>query len=280
MNTYTNKPNSKIKFKLVSFENKEQWKTWRDAGLTPEDTTALMGENPWESPEDLLVRKTQEAETQKPVTEAMLKAREHRPLALQAYKTENPQYEPTPLNIQSISSPWLIAHVDLFDLKRAHIVEVRCGETAYEKALNKSFPPKPYWAEAQHILALTGLKFITMYFHNGNPEKKPFSIKIWRKDEYVSRLLIETKDFINKVSELKTKKLENLPTQPKEMDSIAEEFLKAKNALEAEKQMARKVYEAVIGKSHKVDKSTYQRYVPSHFDRQGRLTALGQSLLF
>jgi putative phage-type endonuclease len=268
---------SKIKFKLVSFENKDQWKLWRDGGLTPEDTSALMGENPWETPEDLLARKTQESNPEKPATEAMLRAKEHRPVALEAYKAENPQYELTPLNIQNITNPWLIAHVDLFDLKNAHIVEVRCGENAYQKALDKAFPPKPYWAEAQHILALTGLKFITMYFHNGNPDKKPFSIKIWRKEEYISRMLQEAKAFMEKLSEIRSshqKSVENHSQQ------ITEEFLKAKVALEQEKALARKVYEAVIGKAPKVDKQTYQRYVPSHFDNKGRLTPLGQSLLF
>lgn len=289
MNIYQNTSNSKIKFKLVSFENKDQWKNWRDGGLTPEDTSALMGENLWQSPQDLLEKKLVQNKTDKPVTEAMLKAKEHRPLAIKAYKAEHPNYNLTPLNLQNIAQPWLIAHVDLFDIKNAHIVEVRCGQTAYDRALNKSFPPKPYWAEAQHILALTGLKFITMYFHTENPDKKPFSVKIWRKDEYIGRMLSEAETFINKVSNLNL----NLNLRSSQEyngnthyntannpDNIAEEFLKAKEALENEKQMARKVYEAVIGKSLKVDKLTYQKYVPSHFDKKGRLTALGQSLLF
>jgi putative phage-type endonuclease len=265
--------NNKMKFKLVSFENKEQWKNWRDSGLTPEDTSALMGENPWESHEDLLKRKTQESPTEKTVTEAMNKAKEHRPLALEAYKNEYTQYELSPHNIQSVTNPWLIAHVDLFDLKKAHLVEVRCGEGAYNKAVDKPFPPKPYWAEAQHILALTGLKFITMYFHNGNPDKLPFTVKIWRKEEYISRMLTEAKNFMNKIHEIRNRE------QYEKLSPIEVETLKAKEALENEKQMARKVYEAVIGKSSKVDKQTYQKYVPSHFDNKGKLTPLGQSLL-
>jgi putative phage-type endonuclease len=273
-----NTNNSKIKFKLVSFENKEQWKTWRDKGLTPEDTSALMGENPWESPEDLLIRKTQKnpEDGNKPVTQAMLKAKEHRPLALEAYRKEHPQYELSPLNIQNIANPWLIAHADLFDMKNAHIVEVRCGENAYEKALNKSFPPKPYWDEAQHILALTGLKFITLYFHNGNPDKLPFTIKVWRKDEYITRMIKESKDFMSKVSQVLNAHSDAAENKP---NNLTEELVKAQRALEYEKLLARKVYEAVIGKAAKVDKDTYQKYVPSHFDKKGRLTPLGQSLL-
>lgn len=257
---------SKMKFKLVNLENKEQWKAWKNLGLTPEDTSALMGENPWESTEDLLKRKIQGFEgnqEEKPLTQAMLKGKEHRPLALEDYRKENPQYELSSVNIQNIANPWLLAHVDLFDLKSAHLVEVRCGEGAYDRTVNKSFPPKPYWAEAQHILAITGLKFITMYFHNGNPEKKPFSLKIWRKDEYISRMINEAKSF-----------MEKLQAHQRELEA-----LKAKKAFEEEKEMARKVYQAVIGNSPKVDKLTYQKYVPSHFDKKGRLTPLGQSLL-
>lgn len=269
-NTVSSIKTTSSKYKLISFNNKEEWRAWCDQNITPEDSAALMGENPWESPEDLLTRKTSVVSSQKPITEAMIKGKEHRPLALEAYKQENPSFKLSSANIQSTSMPCLIAHVDLFDTRASHIVEVRCGDAAYDKAVGKAFPPKPYWAEAQHILAITGLKYITLYFHNANEEKKPFSIKVWRKDEYISRLGNECKTFITQMTEIK---------KIKEIEKQSHEIQKAKEALEMEKEMARKVYSAVIGKSPKVDKETFQRYVPSHFDRKGRLTPLGQSLL-
>jgi len=262
--------NNKIQYKLISFENKDQWMAWRQAGLTPEDTSAIMGENPWESYQDVLQRKIGQTPAEKPVTEAMIRGKEHRPLALQAYKDQAPEFDLYPANVENIANPWLIAHVDLLDVKKLHIAEVRCGQTAYDKALNKSFPPKPYWAEAQHILALTGLKYITLYFHTENAEKQPFSIKVWRKEEYISRMVNEAKTFITQVKEI---------NRIKKIEQQNLELAKAKEALEQEKTMARNVYAAVIGKSPKVDKETYQKYVPSHFDRKGRLTPLGQSLL-
>jgi putative phage-type endonuclease len=257
-------------FRLRTFDNKEAWTSWCHNGLTPEDTAVIMGENPWGSVEELLARKTGAIAPEKEVTQAMLKGREHRPKATQAYQKEHPECNLTTANLESTSLPWLRSNVDLFDIKTLHIAEVRCGESAYEKAKDKSFPPKPYWAEAQHILAVTGLKYLQIYFHTPTEEKPPITIKVWRKEEYISRMIQESKKFMESIQSGKSLLEAKLRT---------EQVKKAKEALEEERNLARSVYEAIVGKAPKVDKDTYQKYVPTHFDRRGRLTPLGESLL-
>jgi len=265
-------------FKTIDFANKENWLQWCQEGLTAEETSIIMGENPWENKETLFKRKTGELSQEKPETSAMVIGKEVRPLAIQAYKNINPELELRPQNIQNLDVWWLRAHIDLMSKFPLHITEIRCGEGSYEKAKNSLYPPKPYWAEAQHILAATGLKYLNLFFYHPNTntmeDKAPIQLTVWRKEEYISRMLRECNLFMEQVIQRKLILKEDLLEHRQENEQN-----KAQKALEEEKEMARTVYRAVLGQAPKVDLSIYQKFVPSHFSKKGKLTPLGKSLL-
>jgi putative phage-type endonuclease len=262
------------KFKSMEFPNKENWQKWCQEGLCAEETAIIMGENPWENKETLFKRKTGELSCEKPETSAMVLGKEIRPLAIEAYKTLNEGLDLKPKNIQNLDIWWLRAHVDLMSSFPLHIAEIRCGEGSYEKAKNSLYPPKPYWAEAQHILATTGLKCINLFFYHPNTntleDKTPLVMTVWRKEEYISRMLREANLFMESVIQ-KRMMIEN--------EIKLNGHAQAELALLKEKELARNVYQAVLGQAPKVDKSIYQKFVPSHFNKKGRLTPLGKSLL-
>lgn len=267
-------------FKTVEFSTKESWQNWCQEGLSAQETAIIMGENPWESKETLFKRKTGELSQEIPETSAMTLGREIRPKAIEAYKSLHEGVDLRPQNIQNLNIWWLRAHVDLMSKFPLHIAEIRCGEGSYEKAKNSLYPPKPYWAEAQHILATTGLKYLNLFFYNPNSEtqdvKPPLQMTVWRKEEYISRMLRESNIFMEAVIQKKLLIKEQLEELTAHNQSLA---LEAKRSLEEEKELARSVYRAVLGQAPKVDISIYQKFVPSHFNRKGKLTPLGKSLL-
>jgi hypothetical protein len=267
-------------FKTMEFSDKENWLKWCQEGLTPEESAIVMGENPWEGKETLFKRKTGELCQEKPETSAMVLGKEIRPLAIEAYRTINEGLELHGQNIQNLDIWWLRSHVDLMSRFPLHIAEIRCGEGSYEKAKNSLYPPKPYWAEAQHILATTGLKYLNLFFYHPNTNtlegKEPIQMTVWRKEEYISRMLRECNIFMEQVLQKRRTIKEDLLVSK---ESKIQEAEKAKEALEEERDLARSVYQAILGQAPKVDKETYQKFVPSHFTKKGNLTPLGKSLL-
>jgi putative phage-type endonuclease len=270
--------NSKLhSFSIVRFADKPSWENWRRTGLTAEDTAILMGENPWHDKKELLERKCGILPPQQEPNQAMIQAKAHRPVALETYRQEHPDLRGiAPANLENNVRPWLRAHVDLFHARTLHIAEVRCGQRAWAAAKDSPFPGKPYWAEAQHILAVTGLKFLHIYHHTGEPNQAPITLKVWRKDEYVSRMIGEAEKFLREIEETKaTMDIGVLGST----DRKAQEVLAAQEAFAAQRKEALAVYQALLGKAPRVDKETYRRYVPTHFTRSGKMTDLGKSLL-
>jgi len=203
-------------FELKHFENKEDWRLWTHNGITAEDAAIIMDENPWETREELLVRKANVAPAEKPVTEAMERGRNERPKALELYKALSHLPELAPANIANVSRPWQICHVDGLDFATWHLAEIRCGEAAYQRAKGKTLPPRPYWAECQHILATTGLRLIHLYFHTTLSGEQPITMKVWRSDKYIQKLIEAEKEFLNEMFALRANQTEILTPQ-KEM---------------------------------------------------------------
>jgi len=173
--------------------------------------------------------------------------------------------------------------VDLFHARTLHIAEVRCGLRAWTEAKESPFPGKPYWAEAQHILAVTGLKFLHIYHHTGEPNQSPITLKVWRKDEYISRMVGEAEKFMLEIKEAKENMALSSFPQPIQTQTQTQAQAQAQAqstlALSQKREEALSVYQAILGKAPRVTKDTYRRYVPTYFTRSGKMTELGKSLL-
>lgn len=231
------------------FSQRNEWLTWTKTGIMAEDAPTILGENPWKTPAQLLLEKTQGEET--PKTEAMQKAVIHRPQILAAYQKSSGE-DLQKANIQSKERPWQRAGLDGLSKNRWHIVEIKSGEYAYQKALEVHRVPGFYYAEGQHILAITGLPYMTFHFHTGDNEKRPLTFALRRNPKYIETLIEKETAFFQL---LKTQKF-NPP-----------------------KSLVQQVQNAILKIGPKVDFPTYQCVVPSFLTATGELTVEGKAIV-
>ena len=247
------------------------WEVWRHENIDAEDSAKICGENPWETAEELLARKSEPmpGPGRKPENAAMVRGRALRPLALAAYRALCGGGKGLkPRNLRRADIPWMIAHPDLFDPKTLKIAEVHCGRAALEKAVATGRLPKPYWAEAQHTLAVAGLKFLEVYLHNADADadadadaendadkiKTGKVFKVWAEREYQAKML-----------------------------SMEAKFREELLALKGQKTTFRPVMEAVMaaiaGQGPRVDYRQYRSVVPAYVLPDGGPTDTGKRIL-
>jgi putative phage-type endonuclease len=231
------------------FSSTENWRKWTKDGIVAEDAPIIMGESPWNNWDDLLKEKT--SEHPRKTTPSMEKALLARPLILKKYK-EASQEDLQPANIQSKERPWQRACLDAISKNRWHIVEFKAGEFAYQKATEVGRVPSFYYAEAQHILSITGLQYINFHFHTGEEETQPLNLPVRRNNKYIEALIEKEKEF---VQALQNKKLN------------------------PSRQTLKTVLAAITHTGPKVDYQTYQIIIPKFADKTGKLTPEGELLL-
>jgi putative phage-type endonuclease len=243
-------------FKIKKFEDKESWNRWIESGITPSDAAAIMGENPWEDQKSVLNKKLHG--TKKEVTPTMSLAREFKPNAILEYQNILGGEPLSKVNIASIERPWQIAHIDGLRFNPIHLVEVRCGQSAYKEASENKRIPKPYWAEAQHIMSITNFKEMFMYFSH-------------KTGAGVTLKVLRSLSFIEKMNQTEEEFLDIL--------AVEERKLAAQREKESIKVLALATWDAVLKKAPKVEKDIYNQFVPTYITKRGKLTPLGESLL-
>jgi putative phage-type endonuclease len=70
-----------------------------------------------------------------------------------------------PKCIQSMKMPWLRASLDGMSDDGKHVVEIKCGERVYHATKHDGEPPRYYYGQLQHILAITNLNLIIQNPH-------------------------------------------------------------------------------------------------------------------
>jgi putative phage-type endonuclease len=161
------------------------WLEWRSAGIGASDAPAVMDENPWKTRAELLQQKCGWA----PPTEvnyAMSRGSALEPEARQAYISRTGKWL-QPACLQSTSYDWLRASVDGITSTLDAVVEIKCGRSAYRSTSDSGRVPDYYYAQLQHILAVTGLPSIDFWCYlPGLPE---LLVPVERNDLYIARLL-------------------------------------------------------------------------------------------
>jgi len=93
----------------------------------------------------------------------------------------------TPVCIQSKIYPWLRASLDGLSYDESRVVEIKCGEGVYRKTYYSRRVPSYYYAQLQHILAITGLPSIDFWcFLPNNPY---IHLVVERDNKYIGLLL-------------------------------------------------------------------------------------------
>jgi len=236
-------------YTFQSFPTRQRWVEWVSSGIMPEDAPIIMEESPWKTPQTLLKEKLAPAYKEK--TQKMMEAVLLRPKIFQEYCKISGEIL-TRANIQSKTHPWQRASLDGISQNNWHIVQIKSGKYAWQKAQELGRTPAFYYGEGQHILAVTGLQYLTFHFHTGKKEEKPLSFYLRRNNQYIQTLITKEEEFHR-----------HLLTQ----------------RLNPNKEILEKVQNAILKKGPKVDYQTYQRIVPTYLTPSGMPTDKGKTLL-
>jgi len=172
----------------------EEWLEWRYSGIGASEASTVMGDNRFQSPSELLYQKRNKINTQP--NEKMRLGKSLEPYARDLYIEETGMLV-GPLCLQSKEYSWLIASMDGITDDYDHIVEIKCGKSAYWQA-NKAKVPSYYYGQLQHQLMITGLDSIDYWCYW--PGYKGILQTVNRDEPYIGRLLRAEMEFMEKLN--------------------------------------------------------------------------------
>lgn len=172
-----------------------EWLEWRHKGIGASDAPTIMGENPFESVEELLREKRGpvRASTE---SEAMARGKRLEPEARKRYIART-GIDVRPACIQSTRYDWLRASLDGLSTSHDAVVEIKCGDSVYRKVSASRSVPDYYYGQTQHILAVTGFDSLDFWcYWPGCPE---LLVRVQRDDAYIERLLNRELEFWDRI---------------------------------------------------------------------------------
>ena len=185
-------------FKIVALDQgSDAWLDWRRGGIGGSDAPAIMGENPWKSPDDVLREKLGLASGEGD-SAAMARGVALEPAARRRY-AEFVGMDIRPRCLQSVEHDWLIASVDGLSADAGRVVEIKCGESVYRRTALRRRPPSYYYGQLQHILAVTGLGGIDFWCYL--PSRPEVHVRVARDEGYIRRLVETEREFWSVVQE-------------------------------------------------------------------------------
>ena len=173
----------------------DKWARWRLEKIGASDAPVIMGENPWKSPEDLfhekLGRKVFEG------NEKTRRGQELEPLARADYIKRMGVFV-KPVVVTNVERAWQAASLDGLSDDGLRVVEIKCGERAFQFAMRHLAVPKYNYGQLQHILAVTGLSHI--HYFSYHPTKQPILLEVERDEKYIARLVLAELHFWERLS--------------------------------------------------------------------------------
>ncbi len=172
-----------------------EWLEWRHKGIGASDAPIIMGENPFQSVEELLREKRApvRASTE---SEAMKRGKQLEPEARKRYIARTGR-DVRPACIQSTRYDWLRASLDGLSISHDAVVEIKCGDSVYRKVSASRSVPNYYYGQTQHILAVTGFDSLDFWCYlPGRPE---LLVRVQRDDAYIERLLNRELEFWDRI---------------------------------------------------------------------------------
>lgn len=174
----------------------DAWHDWRYEGLGASDAPIVIGENPWKSRRKLMLEKRSRIRT--PVNSKMARGTALEPEARRLYE-ETTGVVVRPVCLQSTTYDWLRASVDGLSEDRRFVVEIKCGESVYEKSASTRRVPRYYLGQLQHILAVTGLEAIDFWCYL--PQRPIVHLLVERDEDYINKLLVAEEKFWNELQQ-------------------------------------------------------------------------------
>jgi putative phage-type endonuclease len=189
------------------------WLRWRHDGIGGSDAPALMGQNPWRSPQALFAEKVAPSRfgpappppPPKPVIADLFATAPRPPLppperryrsaasrgtALEPYARDRYNAHVggalEPVCLQSLERPWQRASLDGFCAATSRALEIKCGDKVYAQTQATGKVPSYYIGQLQHILAVSG--FAAIDFWVWLPGKTPLLLTVPRDEAYIARM--------------------------------------------------------------------------------------------
>jgi putative phage-type endonuclease len=179
-----------LPFKVVDLkQGTQKWLNWRHSGIGASDASTIMNENRFKSPDELLHEKKNKIDIEE--NEKMQKGKDLEPIARTVYQ-KNTKIMVQPICIQSILYPWLIASLDGISSDYKKLVEIKCGESAYNQAA-KNIIPNYYFGQLQHQLMVTGLNSLDYWCYW--PGEMGILIRVNRDNSYIKKLFKQEEKF-------------------------------------------------------------------------------------
>ncbi len=183
-------------YKIIQLQQgTEAWHAWRRQGIGASDAPTIMGENPWKKREALLLEK--QLGTVVEQTHVMRRGHKLEPFARKEYET-NLNRKVSPQCMQSTQHAWLLASVDGLSDDGSVVVEIKCGKSAYSYSRSTGKVPKYYYAQLQHILAVTKLEKIDYWSYQ--PKRPSIHIVVERDAVYIEQMLAVEFEFWNQLT--------------------------------------------------------------------------------
>lgn len=161
-----------------------EWLAWRRGGFGGSDISALMGENRFRSREDIIAEKR--GALREEMTDAMARGVELEPEARYAYNQRTGRGV-APACIQHNVHGWARVSLDGISECGNHVVEIKCGTSAFKKASRFGEIPDYYYGQLQHILFVTGLS--AMDYWAFDPYAGGVLLSVERDDPYIERIV-------------------------------------------------------------------------------------------
>ena len=188
-------------YKIVDLQQgTPAWLEWRSQGIGSSDAPAIMGENPWKSPRQLLQEKCSVSENIS--NAAMDLGTELEPEARRHYVIKV-GVQVVPACLQSVRFEWLRASVDGLAIDGSAVVEIKCGESVYRNSSASRKVPQYYFGQLQHILAVTNLQSIDFWCYL--PNRPEVHLHVARDNGYIERLLDTERLFWQQLAEKRPK---------------------------------------------------------------------------
>lgn len=184
------------KFKILAIkQGTQEWYEWRRMGIGASDAPIIIGDNRFSNIDSLIKQKTDPFYIEYE-NEYMKKGKILEPQARNIYiqRTGKIVY---PACIESVEYDWLKASLDGLNTDYSLVIEIKCGKKAYEHASLYKRIPDYYYAQAQHILAITEYDYIDFWFYW--PGMQEILIKVKKDDKYIKRLLEKEYQFWNRI---------------------------------------------------------------------------------
>ena len=185
-------PGSTKGFKIINFEQgSKNWLKWRHEGIGASNAPTIMGDNRFETAEELLYQKKNKIDTVP--NEQMKLGIKLEPKARELYIKQT-GIKVKPQCVQDNKFPWLIASMDGISDDLKHIIEIKCGRSAYWQA-RKGIVPDYYYGQLQHTMMITRLYQIDYWCYW--PGERGVLQTVDRDESYI-KLLFKTEQAFQK----------------------------------------------------------------------------------